>query len=225
MDSLRFYRQVMNAGQILFTILRIFSAIGAVTILLCILALSFLPGGLVTVDVTAETKIRMNMRSLMGDAWDSSDEALREQLQAMLPDGKITEDGFETEQVGETESVENRGLAIAMIPTFVELILSFALFRFLSRAMEKAKEIPFHRDVATHLRSAGWLLLALGCIPALCAILISLLTQTSLAQGSFDLYLIFGGFLLWALGDLILFVGPRLSTPAETPTEENPNAF
>ncbi len=224
MDSLRFFRSVSSFGHVLFRILQVFSAIGAVAVLFSILALSFLPAHLVTVDITAQTDLTFDLRSLLGDSWDEMEDQMRENLASLYEGATLTEDGFTVSETTPAESVENRGLALAMIPTFVQLSLSFALFLFLARAFRLAKNSlhPFRREITAEMRNAGWLLLALGCVPALCATLISLLTRTSLAQGSFDLYLIFGGFLLWALSDLFSFAETRFDPPAQ---QDNPNAF
>lgn len=221
MDHLRFFRSVCNWGYVLFAILRVLYVIGAVGILIGIFTLSVLPKNFVTVDVVMETEMNFNMKALMGDAWEEFGET-----DAELPEGgEWTEDGFAVNETVPATTMENRTLALMLVPVFVEMILSFALFLFLCRVFRTLKQSfePFHAPVPGNLRNAGWLLMALGVVPGICGWLISLLTRTEgIVEVSFDLWLVFVGFLLWAAADLFVYAASRIPQPR---TESTPPPF
>ena len=220
MKSLDFFRSVCKWGHVLFSILRVLTIIASVCILIGIFTLALVPKNFFTLDIITQMEMKFNLAELVGEDWTTYSQELQDELLTSLPEGaKYTENGLEISQITPSETVENKTLALSLVPDFVESILFFSLFLYLCRIFKALKESPdpLCAPVAENLRFAGGLVMALGIVPALSASLVRLLTGTSqlLSDTSFDLWLIFLGFLLWAAADLFLYAA----------STRNPNPF
>lgn len=219
MKSLKFFRSVCRWANVLFSILRVFAVIGAVGVLIGIFSLSVLPKNFFTVDMTVQTDMKFNMSAILGADWEEDREALEEEAYALPEGAEWTEDGFAITETIPSTTMENRALALTLVPVFAQLLLSFALYLFVCRIFRALKDSPepLTAPVSGNLKNAGWLLMAQGVVPALCGWLISLLTHTEgLVEVSFDLWQVFLGFLLWALADLIAHAASFVPAPSES---------
>lgn len=226
MKKLNFFRSVCTWGYWIATIGKVFCAIVAVFALLGVLLLSTMPKDFVRVEMLAETKIDLNLRALLGENWDRDKETI---AGAVSPDAVITENGICVSEKEELPPVENRAVALVLIPAFVEYSLLFALLKFAARAFGEVKDspVPFTPGAARELRTVGSLTMAMGAVPGLASWLIGLLTNASLDSTDMDLGLIFIGFLLWGLAELFEY-GVALQdrpTPAEDAPPHDPHAF
>ena len=229
MKSLNFFRSVSAWGHILFAILRVLTIIGAVFTVIGIFTFSLLPRDFFSIDVSMQTDMKFNFKALLGENWSEIVKDAEDVVYDSLPDGsKLTEDGIEISEITPSTTVRGKMLALEMIPAFTQMLISIALFHYLCKifkALKIAAE-PFAAPITEDLRYAGGILMALGAVPALSAGLIRLLTKTESisADVTFDLWLIFCGFLLWAVSDLFLYAKSRLFAAQATPSTHTPPA-
>lgn len=229
MKTLHFFRSVSSWGYVLFAILRVLAIIGAVAMVIGIFALSLMPNDFFTIDVSMQTDMKFNFKALLGDNWSEIIKDSEDVVYDSLPEGStLTENGIEISQVTPSSTMSGKILALEMIPAFTEMLISIALFHYLCKIFKMLKTAadPFAAPLTEDLRYAGGILMALGVVPALSASLIQLLTKTQGLSGdtSFDLWLIFCGFLLWALADLFLYAKARLAPPTPPATPSTPSA-
>ncbi len=239
MDKLRFFRSVSSWGHVLFAIMKVLSLLAAIFTFFGVLTLSFMPGGLVKVESTMKMDIRVEMIKLLGDDWKEiyKDFSLSD-IGEGFDEGGVDEKGVTISQTAPMQEFENRAISLALIPVFVQMLLSFFLFRFISRMFKALKESeePFRAPIQSDLQRTGWLVMALGTIPGLCVSLITFITDTQgLFQAEYDLFLVFAGFLFWALSDLLthgksLLPKENIPTYPQDPGDSassgfDPNAF
>lgn len=223
MKSLNFFRSVSAWGHVLFAILRVLAVIGAVVMVIGIFTFSLMPKDFFSIDVTTQTDMKFNFKSIFGDDWTEVIKESEGVVYDSLPEGsKLTENGVEISETTPSTTIRGKVLALEMIPAFTEMLICIALFHYLCKifkALKIAAE-PFAAPITEDLRYAGGILMALGAVPALSAGLIRLLTRTeSISTGvTFDLWLIFCGFLLWAVSDLFLYAKGRLIATQATPS-------
>lgn len=227
MKKLGFIRSVSKWGYWICAIGRVFAAIAAVCLLLAVVFLISMPRNFVSMEILTEMKIDVNLRDFLGEDWDAYKNELADTIS---PDGALTENGISIAEPGETVTMENRALALYIIPSFAEYSMLFALLHFASKAFRELKDspVPFTPSAAKHIRTAGSLTMALGLVPGLASGLIGLLTDSAMDGTSIDLGLVFIGFLLWALAELFEY-GVSLQCGA-APTDPgqsgyDPNAF
>lgn len=221
MKDLRFFRSVCNWGHVLFSIIRVLALIGAIGLLIGIFALVAWPQNTFTIDTAVSMDVKVNFERILGRDWEEFKDEIFDELDGTLPEGaELTEDGITITEDAPTVSIENRVLALSLIPAFVEMLVAFSLYLFLGKAFKilKLSPNPFDAEAAKHLRTSGTILMVLGVLPALCMSLVSLLTKVSgYFETEFDLFAVFMGFLLWALSDLFLYAKDKLSTPLYSP--------
>ncbi len=219
MKSLNFFRSVSSWGHVLFAILRVLAIIGAVGMIIGIFTLSLMPKDFFSIDVFMQTDMKFNFKALFGENWSEIIKESEGVVYDSLPEGsKLSENGIEISEVTPSTTMGNKTLALDMIPAFTEMLLCAALFHYVCKifkALKTAAE-PFSAPITEDLRYAGGILMALGAVPALSASLLQLLTKTKsiTSEVTFDLWLIFFGFLLWAVADLFLYAKNRLTPPA-----------
>ncbi len=235
MKPLNFFRSVCSWGHILFSIMRVLAVIGAVGTLIGIFSLALMPRNFFTLDIVTQMDMKFNLSSILGEEWENMLSEAEGEVFSELPEGaEFTKEGLEISEIIPSTTMENKALALSMIPSFVDLLLSFFLFLFLSRIFKalKTSPDPLLAPVSENFRHAGSLMMALGVAPALCGSLVSLLTQTEnlLGETSFDLFLVFMGFVLWAASDLFLYAAASRTAPnfpftpptgPSSPTTEN----
>ena len=207
-----------TAGKVVFTILRVLCVIGAVCLLLSILALSFLPNNLFSMRLSGTLEMNVNLREIMGDQWKDVD------LSGVDAAITETEDGIRIDQDVDVMAVQNRALALYLIPSLVELIVSYFFFRALSRAMNAIRErihAPFSAEAAREFRAAGITLFVSAGAPVVCGTIISVLTASRTGTlnvgGNVDLMAILWGFLLLGLAALFEYgetLSPQPAPPA-----------
>lgn len=222
MKKIGFVRGVATAGNVLTNVLKVFVVLGAVGILLGVLSLSFLPGDFISVTIDSGMTAEVNFRSLLGEGWEEQKDLL---LSAFAGDVTETENGVRLSESVESVKINNRLLAISLIPTMVELILLFALLNCLSKAFREWKHSPnpFPFAVGGHLRYAAAFLFAMEIAPGFCSALISLFTGAELiTDSSWDLTTVFLGFVLIALSYLFEY-GASLKPAPATPVENEEN--
>ena len=119
MKKQSFIQGVATAGRVVFTILRVFSMIGAVCLLLSILTLSFLPANLFSIKIKAEMEMDMNLREMLGESWQDADLS-----NVDVQGGELTQtdDGVRFSTDLTALELENRSLALYLIPTLVQLL-------------------------------------------------------------------------------------------------------
>ncbi len=230
MKSLNFFRSVSSWGHVLFAILRVLAIIGAVGMLIGIFTLSLMPKDFFSIDVSMQTDMKFNFKALFGDNWSEIIKESEGVVYDSLPEGsKLTENGIEISEITPSTIVQGKFLALEMIPAFTEMLICIALFHYLCKIFKTLKVAvePFAAPITEDLRYAGGILMALGAVPALSAGLIQLLTKTESLSGdvSFDLWLVFCGFLLWAVADLFLYAKARLTPPSPTSNPSEPSPF
>lgn len=217
MKDLRFFRSVCNWGYVLFAIIRVLSLLGAIGLLIGIFGLVAFPQNTVVADTSVSIDLKVNLSRILGREWEEMKEEIYDELDGTLPEGaEITEEGIRIVEDTPSVSVENRVLALSLIPSFVEMILGFSLYLFLTKAFKilKLAPNPFDAEAAKHLRSAGTVLMVQAVLPAICMSLVTLLTKTSgYFETELDLFAVFLGFLIWALSDLFLYAKDRISAP------------
>lgn len=221
MKDLKFFRSVSSWAHVLFAIIRVLACIGAVCLLIGIFSLVAMPQSAFSIDTAVQMDVKVNFVKILGREWNELKEEIYDELDGTLPQGAtITENGVSIQETVPSISIENRVLALSLIPTFVEMILSFSLYLFLARAFKILKDAqnPFDPSAAKNFRTAGTFLMVQGVLPALCMSLVTLLTKTSgYFETELDLFMVFLGFLLWALSDLFLYAGAKLSSPLYSP--------
>lgn len=234
MDQLKFFRGVCSWGHVLFAIMKVLALLGAVFTLIGVLTLSFMPGGLVKMESTVKMDIRVEMIKLLGDDWAeiSKDFSLSD-IGEGFDDGVVDEKGVTLSQSVSGQTFENRAISLALVPIFVQMLLSYFLFRLIAqvfRSFKLAAE-PLRLDLKSQFYRGGWLLLALGTVPGVTMSLITFITDTEgLFESQYNLALVFAGFVVWALWDLLAHAKSFL--PAEAPftqpaesEEIHPDAF
>ena len=132
MNKTKFIFGVASAANVIFSIMKVLSAIGAVCVLLGVATLTFLPQGTFSLETASEMNVRVSLKSLAGEAWDEVKEELVGQLDGMS-NAELTEDGILISESTPTEPIENRSLALSLIPVFTELLI-FAFFYHYHRA-------------------------------------------------------------------------------------------
>jgi len=200
----RYVRSVCKAGGIIGTIAKIGCIIGAVALVVSILLLSFLPAGSMKVELTTGTRVFL-AESLLRYAADEEafallvGEAEHEDLTV-----EKTEGGFLFKADPTVAELENRTVAIAILPTLVELAATAVFFHFLARAFKKEAEgiLLFDREAAADLKLAGISLWILCGAPLVTSSLVEMITGAATTVES-HLFLIFWGFALHALARLM----------------------
>ena len=119
-------KTVSSIGNVIFSILQALSVLGAVGLLLATLTLSFLPSGTVQVDTSAQVSMQFNFRQLFGETWDEAKDILASGVEG----AEITEDGFKVEEITPSQTLENRKMALSLIPSFAQMVVLFFFFRF-----------------------------------------------------------------------------------------------
>ncbi len=220
MDNQSFVRGVAKAGSIILGIFKVFSVIGAVCVLIAILTLSLLPKNFVTVDLVTQTQIKVDLRSVLGDGWQELD---WEKIvsPAEQAGGKFveTKDGLQSTNTIPSTTVENKTLALSLIPDFVECIILFAFFRFLGKVCFQVQNspTPFTLPAAQNLKYTAFSLLALALLPGLCSGIVALLTGTDeMSSTGFELGTVLWGFFLWALSQIFEYALSILPPSAQT---------
>ena len=207
MDKLRFFRSVCNWGNVIFTIMRVFSIIGAVFALLGVLCLSFLPAGLVKMETNVKVDLQIAMAKVFGETWvENYKEVSPSDIGEGFDQAEINEEGIFISQSESSPVLGNRAISLVLSPAFVKMLLSFFLFGFIAKAFDlfKRSAEPLRAPVQPLLQRMGWMMMALGSVPGLCVSLITLITQTEgLMSADYDLFLLFAGFLVWAFSDLL----------------------
>ena len=208
--------------HVVFSILRIFSIIGAACLLLGILSLSFLPGGTVTVDTSTKMDMNFNLKPFFGEEWDTYKEVLLGQMGEGLT---ATDQGFAIEEEVVTPTMENRALALSLIPTFASLLIQFFFYGALVKIAKECKTLStplISPIIPEQMRVLSYSLFAMAAVPALVASLITMITgfsaQTDL---SFDLEKALWGLIVLALSQ---WLEPFFRSPSHDPSPEQ-NAF
>jgi len=233
MQKMNFVRGVARFGYILMNLLKVLSVIGAICILLCVLFLSAVPQDLIDVNVDIGTEIRLDLKKISERAdadWDlfrenmeDSLDEIEDEVSAQMPDfeNTITMDGEDLFINGSTSLMrfDLHTVVLALFPTFIELILGFLLYHFLSKVFRTLRDsaTPFCNEIGKFLKRAGIMFWVLAVLPTLCTGLLELLTKTArIIDTSIDLSMILLGFVLWALAaifDYGVFLQKRQAVP------------
>lgn len=200
----RYVRSVCKAGGVIGTIAKIGCIIGAVALVVGILLLSFLPAGAMKVEMSTGTRVFL-AESLLRYAADEESfallvgEAEKESLTV-----EKTEGGYAFEGDPTVVELENRTVAIAILPTLVKLAATAVFFHFLARAFKKEAEgfLLFDRGAAADLKLAGTSLWILFGAPIVTSSLVEMITGASPSADS-SLFLVFWGFALHAIARLM----------------------
>ncbi len=189
-----------SLAHVVFSILRVLAAIGAVCLLLGILSLSFLPSGTVKVDTHTKMEMNFNLKSFFGEDWNEYKDMVLNQLGEDLTP---TEEGFSVEEEVVAQTLENRAMALSLIPTLTSLLIQFFFYGALAKMGKELKNAPFppfSSIIPEQMKLLAYSLFAMGAIPALVSSLISLITgfagETNL---SFDLEKILWGLIVLAV--------------------------
>ena len=209
-------RTVASAGKVIFSILQVFSVISAVLLLLSTLSLSFLPAG--TLEVKTGTKVQMNFhlsQMLEGDFTE-----YRDLLISGMVGAQPTEDGFAIEENAE-ENLENRLMALTLIPSLAQTIVMFFFYRTLKRICITLKDSPlspFAPEIPDLMKSLGFSLFALALAPWGAASLIQMITKVS-SDISLEMGTVLWGFIALALAEIFRLGATLMPRPF---TSENP---
>jgi len=224
-------RTIASIGHVIFSILQVFSAIGAAGILIAVLSLSFLPQKTITVTFETNMKMDLNLRSFFPEDWDEIKKEFN--AESIAEGATVTDDGISVEETSGAEKIENRIFSLMLIPTMVTLLIQFFLFLFLSRLCKWIKEAPFtpfRIQPAEQLKSIAITLFILAAAPTFCSSLIAMFTKvSSFSESSFDMGLVLWGLLALALSHIFRFgatLVPSISLgqtpPQEQPPQNNP---
>ena len=210
---------VASVGKVIFSILQIFSAIGAVCLLLSTLSLSFLPAG--TMEVVTGTKVQMKIH--LSQMMEGDFTEYRDLLISGIEGAEDTDDGFAlVETVDET--LENRLMALTLIPSLAQMIVMFFFYRALKRICTVLRDSPlspFAHELPDLIKSLAFSLFVLALAPWGAASLIQMITGVS-SDISLEMGTILWGFIALAMGE-IFRIGSTLM-PSPIP-QENPNFY
>lgn len=189
-----------SLAHVVFSLLRVLAAIGAVFLLIGILSLSFLPGGTVRVDTHTKMEMNFNLKPFFGETWKEYKDTVLNQLgEGLTP----TEEGFAVEEEVVSQTLENRAMALSLIPTFASLLIQFFFYGALAKMGKELKLAPFppiSSVIPEQMKALAYSLFALGAVPALVSSLISLITGFSAETDlSFDLEKILWGLIVLAV--------------------------
>lgn len=188
---------VASIGKVVFSILQVFSVIGAVALLLATLSLSFLPAGTVETETSAAVTMRFHLSRLVeGDFTE-----YRDLLLSGFEGAEKTEDGFQIQEITPSVSLENRKMALSLIPSFTQMLVLFFFYRALKNLCANLKESPlspFTPEAPEFLKSLGISLFFLAGAPWLTASTIQIITGIT-SSVSLEL-----GTVLWGLFALVL---------------------
>ena len=207
---------VASIGKVVFSILQVFSVIGAVGLLLGTLSLSFLPAGTVETETSASVTMRFRLSHLVeGDITE-----YRDLLLSGFEGAEKTEDGFQIQEITPSVSLENRKMALSLIPSFAQMVVLFFFYRALKNLCANLKESPlspFTPEAPEIFKSLGISLFFLAGAPWLTAAIIQLITGIA-SDLSLEM-----GTVLWGLFALVLSEIFRIgSSLAPTPFPSSP---
>ncbi|MBR7165725.1 MAG: hypothetical protein IKD18_05535 [Clostridia bacterium] len=227
MKKLGFVRGVATAGNVVFSILNVFSIIAVVALIFSILFLSFLPGQSIAVETETNVAIRVDFKTILGKSWESLSEEDLKTFQSQLGEGYEMKDGVATVKEGEAVTVHNRSMALALIPAMTQMLITAFFFRYLAKAcgaVKKAVYTPFVVEAAQNLKNGGISLFFLYAAPSLCGGLITLLTHEAHLLGQeTDLSTVLWGFMLIALSFLFEYAAPLSPAPYAAPPQNQNN--
>lgn len=227
MKKLNFVRGVAAAGNVVFSILNVMSIIAVVALVFSILFLSFLPGRSIAVKTETDVSISVDFKTLLGKSWEALSEDDLKAFQSQLGDGYEMKDGVATVKEGESVSVNNRSMALAMIPAMTQMLIMAFFYRYLAKACKAVKIAvitPFVPEAARNLKNGAVSLFFLCAAPALCGGLITLLTkEVNLLGQETDLSTVLWGFMLLALSFLFEYAGTLSGYQAETSPQNQNN--
>lgn len=231
MKKMPFVQGVAKASAVIFNIMSVLSLVGAVALLLAVFSLSVLPAGTLHLSADMDLSVEMKLARVFGDGWEEAVKGTE------IPEGaEKTEEGYHVSEAA-SATLENRGFALALIPLFAEMITLYVFYRALaaaSRALAEAPSAaPFSPALAKESRTAGVVLFFLSAGPAVCKLLIGLLTAGkqvfTLGSGEIEFTLILWGFVLLALSYLFEYavtlqpyVQPPHDVPQAPPASQNP---
>ncbi|MBR3837565.1 MAG: hypothetical protein IKJ74_05390 [Clostridia bacterium] len=227
MKKLGFVRGVATAGNVVFSIFNVVSIIGVVALVFSILFLSFLPGGSIHVKTDTNVELNLDLKTLLGKTWDALSQEDMEAFKNQLGDGYEIKDGVATVKEGESANVNNRSMALAMIPAMTQMLIMAFFYRYMAKAcgaIKKAVFTPFVPEAAQNLKNGGISLFFLFAAPSLCGGLITLLTREAelLGQES-DLSTVLWGFMLLALSFLFEYAATLSPYHQATPPQDQTN--
>lgn len=223
MDKMKTVRGISKAGAILLKIAEIFSIIGAVGVLIGILALAFLPADLMEVEVTSDVKVIMNMADFLGrDTWAEAREYAAKSLSpAESQEIQFTDDGMEVTQ-NATKALTRGDLALSIAPSILTLAVTWFFCRTLGKTLRDIRDggEPFRKEIAESLRACGIALFVGAAAPAVVYSAVNVFAQTAVSEG-INLVMVFAGLMLFAVAALLEAAEARgirlIDTPAAPP--------
>ena len=188
-----------TVGKIIFSIMQVFSAISAVFLLLATLSLSFLPAGSLEVETGAEVTMNFHLNKIIeGDFAE-----YRDLLISGMAGAEKTEDGFAVVEKT-TETLENRLMALTLIPSLTQMIVMFFFYRALKRICSALKDSPlspFSPEMPELIKNFAYTIFVLALAPWGAASLIQMITRVS-TDISLEMGTILWGFLALALAEI-----------------------
>lgn len=228
MEKLRFFRSVCSWGDVIFTIFKVLSMIAAVLCLLGVLFLSFLPAGLVKMDTRVKVDMEIAMEKVFGESWTELYEDFSPSDFGMTEEeATVSKEGISISQSAEGFSLDNRAISLVLVPSFAGYLISFFLYGCIAKVFHRFKTTaePLRAPVHGEFRRMGWLMMALGSVPGVCASLITFITDTQgLVEAEYNLFLLFAGFLVWALGDLLEHAASHLPPVFQSSYPQDPGS-
>ncbi len=224
MKQINWIRIVSRWGGVIATILKVFSIIGTVSLLVLILTSAILPRDTFRLLLKEDLSGEINYSQLLGEGWTDQ---MRSTLREMIPDGQgeVTETSLILKGASQDQTLDNKTIALALIPLFVSLLIAVRLFESLRRALWAMYNSPnaFSREAAGHFRGAGICLIILSIAPSLCSSLIAMLTRVLIGGTSFSFSYLCFGFSLFAIAQLLESgtdrIDPSFSQESSTPPE------
>ena len=228
MEKLRFFRSVCSWGDVIFTIFKVLSVIAAVLSLLGVLFMSFIPTGFVKMDTQVKVDMEIAMEKVFGESWTEIYKDFSPADFGMSEDGVvISEKGVTISESAEGYSLDNRAISLVLVPTFAGYLISFFLYGCIAKVFHRFKTSaePLRASVRGEFRKMGWLMMALGSVPGVCASLITFITDTQgIVEAEYNLILLFAGFLVWALGDLLEHAASHLPPVFQSSYPQDPGS-
>ncbi|MBR2616265.1 MAG: hypothetical protein IKC69_06270 [Clostridia bacterium] len=225
MKKANFVRGVAQACYIIFSILRVMAVIGAVSLLILTVSLSFMPKNSVVTDTATRMDVTLNLKGSYGE---------------MLSESLAEEDGFTVTEDGvtmhgeESVTIDNRMMGLSLIPSLSQLLVSIFLFeaaKRAARALRDASFTPFSPELAANLKKCGILLFVLAGVPFAVSALVTVISLgKAQLQTEIDMMVVLWGFVLLAASELCDYAATLAPfpmgdfAPAGEPFAEEPKA-
>lgn len=224
MKQINWIRVVSRWGGVIASILKVFSIIGTVSLVILILTSAFLPSGSFRFVLKEDVSGEINYSQLLGAGW--TDE-MRSALREAVPDGEVTDTSLIFKGTSQEQTLDNKTIALVLIPPFVSLLIAVRLFHSLRRALSATYQSPngFSREAASHFRGTGICLIILSIAPGLCSSLIAMLTRVLIGGTSFSFTYLCFGFALFAIAQLLESGADRTEPSFSSESGIPPEAF